>query len=135
MKTLIMLLAVCSMIACKNKENKSECEDVMCTEVFAMITVEIKVPSGTDMSQFSSKTLLKSNNQLIHQQESIDSNFMNSFTVVDDSHLKTIGYNKEIEVVFQLFKDGDLQESHPFTIKTDCCHVEKKSGVRVIEVE
>ena len=135
MKTLIMLLAFCSIAACKSKDSKKECEDVMCTEIFAMITVEIKVPSGTDMSLFSSETFLKSDNQLIHEQKHIDSNFMNSFTVVDDSHLKTIGFNKEVEVVFQLFKGGDLYESYPFIIKTDCCHVEKKSGVSVIDVE
>jgi hypothetical protein len=107
----------------------------MCTEVFAMVTVEIKTSSNTDLSMFSSKTVRKSDNNVIHEQENPDTSFMNTLTVVDDSQFLTIGYNKEIEVDFQLFKDGTLYETYPFIIKTDCCHVEKKSGVSVIEVE
>ena len=125
MKNLIILAIVLAALGCANDKN---CKNAICTEMFAMVGVKLKDTTNSDLSGISTQTVLKSSGQEIHAQSEPGNFPGNSFTVVDDSDLKEIGFNTSQEVELKIIKDGKTVKTIPFIIKTDCCHVSKVEG-------
>lgn len=129
MKVGLLILSVVIFTGCKSQDN-DVCKNAVCTMIFASVSVNIFDSANVTLKGITTKTLLESNNKEIHVQSgSFQSGSSGTFNIVDDSHLKVLGYNKETKVLFQILKDGNVIQTYPFTIQTDCCHVSKKSGV------
>lgn len=123
-------LLIMGLWSCKSKT--TDCKDVMCTEFFAQIMVELSSSSNPKLEGISTDSKLKKDGALLLEQTSFENNFA---VVVDDSHLKKLGYNANHEVQFNVYLNGKLFGAYDYLIKTDCCHVDLQSGVRKIIID
>lgn len=125
MRNLIIFAFVIAVLGCREDKN---CKNAICTAMFASITVQLKDTTNLNLSGVTTQTLLVSSGQAIHNQTEPDSFPEGSFTVVDDSDLKELGFNANQKVELKISKDGNLIKTVPYTITTDCCHVNKTDG-------
>jgi hypothetical protein len=124
-KNLFLSILALSAFSCTNKTN---CKHTACTELFAMVMVEVSDTANTTLKGVSTQTVLLSTGATIHNEAEAASYPVNSFTVVDDSDLKTLGYNGHHQLELRVLKDGKVLKSFPYSIDTDCCHVSKAEG-------
>lgn len=129
------LLFACTLLSiglwsCKSKT--TDCKDVMCTEVFAQIMVELSSSSNPKLEGVSTDSKLKKDGTLLLEQTSFENNFA---VVIDDSQLKKLGFNANHDVQFNVYLNGKLFGSYDYIIKTDCCHVDLQSGVQKIMLD
>ncbi|MDP2175715.1 MAG: hypothetical protein Q8K70_07370 [Bacteroidota bacterium] len=123
---LIFLLFI-FFVSCNDTKNK--CEDAICTQIFAMATVEI---NSNDTLQ--TQSFLLPEKTLLHFQDGTNLSFNNSYIIADDSHLKILGYNNTRSIEFIVLKKGTVVHVDTFIIATDCCHISKTKGSEVIDL-
>lgn len=131
-KNTIPILSFLLILGCS--DSKMECENAMCTELFASVQVKVIDTSQTNLDSITTQTVIPTTGEVLHTQTEVDPMNQGFFTIVDDTNLKAIGFNKTQEVELRLFKQKKLIKNIPFTIKTDCCHVSKLSGVDQISL-
>jgi hypothetical protein len=127
---LIFILVFASFRCNKNFET---CDEVMCTADFRMITIDIKDASGNPYAPDKVET--KFGNSIINSSNAPSVPLSSSFTIVDDNNMKDFGYNTTNEVEFYVYKNNQVVYSSTFSIKTDCCHVEKVNGDNQIIIQ
>ncbi len=125
MKKLSYLFISVLLLGCIEKNN---CKNAICTEMFAMATVKINVPTNIPISEISTQTISLSKINTIHTQTGASSSQNHLFTIVDDSDLNELGFNSNQEVELKIFRNGTFLKSASFVITTDCCHVTKTEG-------
>lgn len=100
-----------------------------------MITVELSNTGNPDLKGVTTRSLKVSNGEILKSDSSPSSLPNNGFVVVDDSNLKALEFNKTSEVDFEISKDGKLIKTVRFSIKTDCCHVNKQNGPDTVSLD
>lgn len=110
---------------------KKECEDVMCTMMFAMVTVEVKDNAGANVSLDESYTIRTTTGEKILHDNSVNPGF---YTVLDDGYQKQL-QNKSEKFQFIGMKGGVKVVDETYTISADCCHVNRDAGNTVITVK
>lgn len=107
------------------KTGTTECGDIACTMMFAMITVEVKDNMGRPVKLDEYYTLRdKTGEKLVMQALAADSG---QYTVIDDSYINTLK-NKSEQFRFVGKKNGVEVINEPYEVEGDCCHVSRKSG-------
>ena len=131
MKAQIILIIFISLLGCKSK-NQDTCKNAICTQIFVSVSANITDTTNKTLEGIHTKTVMVKSGLVIHTQSATINS--NTFNVVDDSHIKLLGYNNETQLILQVFKANNLVKTVPYTIKTDCCHIEKKSGLDEISL-
>ncbi|MCB9251260.1 MAG: hypothetical protein H6605_02235 [Flavobacteriales bacterium] len=124
---LVLVFSGCSL--------SNKCKNAICTQLFAMITVELSNTGNPDLKGVTTRSLKVSNGEILKSDSSPSSLPNNGFVVVDDSNLKALEFNKTSEVDFEISKDGKLIKTVRFSIKTDCCHVNKQNGPDTVSLD
>ena len=137
MKTVIVILAVAILsplfiyTSCEKKNDSRKCDGVMCTAMFAMITVHIVDTDNQPVALDSAYTLrTETGEKIIHNVNTIPEN---TYTVLDDGYQKNLAQSSAT-FRFVGFKNGKEIVNEPYTISADCCHINKQSGSSTITV-
>ena len=101
-------------------------DGVICTEIFAAVTVEV---TGSSLDDYY--TVRTSNNDTIRINEDLYGE--NVYTVPDDNYLPQLR-NNEDEFVFVGLINNQVVVSEKFLIKADECHVLKVRGADTINL-
>jgi hypothetical protein len=133
---LLILVAVSPFFiytSCKDQNHhaKKECEDVMCTMMFAMVTVEIKDNAGANVALDEAYTIRISTDEKILHDNSTNPGF---YTVLDDGYQKQL-QNRSDKFQFIGMKNGVKVVDETYTISADCCHVNRETGNTVITLQ
>lgn len=116
---------------CKDSdEAQKKCEGVMCTMMFAAVTVQVTDASGAPVLLDSTVTTGRRGALSFRGKAGAGG----LYTVVDDSRAKELALRTEA-VVFKGYKNGQEIVREEFVVKADCCHVSKDSGPDVIAVK
>ena len=136
MKALILIL-ICA-IFLLNSCNKKNNEAVICTEVFASVTVTIKNGVNAPIELDSFKVIRSGDNvDMTVKLDPFDFNYMQkygSYPITNDNFQKQL-FNKNMEVVFMGSKDGKIVVNQKYTIGADECHVKLIAGNREVIVK
>lgn len=122
--SLFLTGTICMSQSC-NKNVKPCGSNVICTEIFAMVTLHITDKNGQDVILNDAYTVRKSTGEEIHIEQSLPAN--GSYIVLDD------GYRKKLENSADTFtfigmKDKKEVVRELYVISADCCHINKVSG-------
>ena len=131
MKTQIILILFISILGCKSQDNDT-CKNAICTQIFVSVSANISDTTNKTLEGIHTKTVIVKSGLVIHTQTATPNS--NTFNIVDDSHIKLLGYNSETQLILQVFKANNLVKTVPYTIKTDCCHIEKIAGLEEISL-
>jgi len=131
MKKIIYISLFIVAVGCKDKNN---CKNAMCTEMFAMVAVQINIPDTIPISEISTQTLMLSSINIIHSQSATTGSQNRIFTIADDSDMNELGFNSRQGVELKILRNGNVIKSVPFVISTDCCHVTKSEGPDAIDL-
>lgn len=101
-------------------------DGVICTEIFAAVTVEV---TGSSLDDYY--TVRTSNNDTIRIDESLYGE--NIYTVLDDNYLPKLKNDRD-EFTFIGIIDGQVVVSEEFVISADECHITKISGKDVVNL-
>lgn len=130
-----ILLSCCAGLllfsSCKSSKSATDC-NVMCTALFAAVTVTITNTGGQAATLDSAYTIRLSNHDTLRSlaKASPDSNV---YTVVDDSYQQRLK-NTNDSFRFMGFRAGALVADGTFVVHADCCHVGYVSGPKTIAV-
>lgn len=133
MRHMLFLTMSAILLSCgKPEEPKNECEGVLCTDLFAMTNIYV-IDSATGhtviLSDYYTVNTEKDDTFRANGNEWIDS----SYLVLSDNYMNVLR-NKEYKFRFMGFKDDSLIVNEPFTIKANCCHIEKVSGKDTVRI-
>lgn len=111
--------------SCNHKEAGSKgCPpDVVCTMMYAMITVAITDEAGKPVVLDEYYTLRPSVGDTLRPPQSMEG----TYVVLDDSYQKKLQQQQD-EFFFVGYKDGRQVVNEPYTLGADCCHVKKLKG-------
>jgi hypothetical protein len=133
-RMLLLLLAmglVLSSGTCQEKKQTNECEGVMCTMMFAMVTAEVRNADGTPAGLDSTVTIAENGSTI---PTSPGNTSAGMYTIVDDGYQKPLA-NKMEKVKFKGYRNGAMVVDQDYTVKADCCHVSKVSGPAVVSLK
>src|SRR5690606_31520962 len=97
---------------------------VMCTMMFAMVTVEVVAPDGTPVTLDEVYTIRSKDGTKLQMEQH---NGAGNYVILDDSYQKTLANSSE-PFRFVGIKNGVQVVDEPYTIGADCCHVSRNSG-------
>lgn len=121
------IFVLLSAISCRSsKKNNNPCNsNVICTEMFAMITIQVKDTTGNGIKLDSAYTLRTGDNEKLYLEHNtfIDG----AYVVLDDNYQQKLA-NKKDTFRFVGYKNGSQIINEPFIISADCCHISKESG-------
>jgi hypothetical protein len=109
------------------------CKDAICTMEFTQVGVSLESKSNPDLEGIKTRTSISGTSEVV--QENAGPFHSNNFTLVDDSNLKSIGFNSKKKVVFEVFLNQKLIHSENYEVGADCCHVRKVSGKESIVLD
>ena len=116
----MLIVIILFLSACDVNKN-----DVICTEIFAMVTIDV---TGGELDEHF--TIRTSTNDTIRPYHYY---FDGTFTVLDDNYLSELRNSKD-DFVFVGVINNQVVVSEEFVIKADECHVVKVSGVESINL-
>jgi hypothetical protein len=108
----------------KEKQTGNNCEQVMCTMMFAMVTAEVKDANNTSVTADNVFTIKDGNTDTLRFEQQM---FNGQYVVIDDSYAKEL-QNKQAVFHFIGIKNGKMLFNEPYTISADCCHIKMESG-------
>lgn len=125
----ISMLAVAACIssllaACSNTKKASCSGDVICTQMFAAVSVKITDAAGANAVLDSVVTIREDKADRFVPQESGGEGY---YVVLDDSYLNNLKMQTG-KFRFKGYKNGQQVMDEPYTISADCCHISLKSG-------
>lgn len=116
---------------CKSEDEiRKSCEGVMCTMMFAAVTVQVQDASGAAVTLDS--TRISSEKLGISMPGKPGPS--GGYTIVDDSQVKQLA-QRSGTVTFTGFRDGREVVREDFQVGADCCHVSKSAGPDVITLK
>ncbi len=121
LKAIVFFLIVI-ITSCGTKKTPNSCVGVICTADFRMMTIKLVDSLGADFLPDKVETY-KDDSVLIQSQMGPVIPGQNMYTIVDDGNLKDLGVNIENNVLFKVFKNGQVQKQQLFKVKADCCHI------------
>lgn len=112
------------------KPAKRPCEGVMCTMLFAAVTVQVQDATGQAVRLDSTQTR-NTAGMVIHRGTL---NASGIYTVVDDSYQKTLALRTET-FTFAGYKGGLKVVEGNFPVSADCCHVSRAGGPDILTLK
>jgi hypothetical protein len=115
-----------------NKNPGNGCpEDVICTEMFAMVMVQISDINGTPARLDKVETIRKSTGEKINiEQQPMEGQYV----VLDDSYVRKLQKQKD-DFIFRGYKNNEMVVEETYTISADCCHINKESGAGELTIK
>ncbi len=104
-------------------------EDIACTEIFSMVTVQVSGPDGMPASLDEVYTIRTSTGEKIIPDQSIGGGV---YVVLDDSYRQKLQQQKD-EFRLVGMQNGQKVLEEPFVIEADCCHIRKVSGADTLQ--
>ncbi len=104
-------------------EKKACSEEVMCTEIFSMVTVQVTDQNGDAVLLDEVYTIRGNNAETIRP----DQQAGGVYVVLDDSYRKKLENQKD-DFRFIGMKEGKKVIEEVYSIAADCCHIQKISG-------
>lgn len=114
-----------------NNPKSNDCQDVICTEMFAMVTVKVLNKDGVPTTLDKVETIRKSTGEKITPESNMGAGV---YVVLDDGYVKSL-YNQSDEFIFKGYIKDKTVVEETYTISADCCHIKKVSGAPEIVVE
>ena len=110
----------------KMDNDKSDCNliDIVCTEEFRSITLEIVDINDNPVILDSFKTTREDTGEEIESNENLHQNF---YPIINDNYQNEIA-QKEINLKFTGFINNIEVLSTNYVVSADCCHIELISG-------
>jgi hypothetical protein len=125
---LVVLILEC------DRDKKSDCTNVFCTQEFRSISVLIKhVSDSSAVILTNYKVIRVSDNKDISHGNSIIPENYGYYLLVDDTD-KDMLRNSDVEIEFQGYIDNTLLIKKRFVVMADCCHVSLVSGELVVYI-
>ncbi|RYD57149.1 MAG: hypothetical protein EOP56_10130 [Sphingobacteriales bacterium] len=129
MRACLLFIAaiICMSASCGKKEpvtDPKNCDGVMCTQMFKMITLRITDASGNAVKLDDYYTLHVASGEKAKVTGGMNGGY---YTVVDDSRRKDL-QDRKVELKFVGMKDGKEVVNETYMVTADCCHIEKISG-------
>lgn len=112
----------------KEKQNSTDCGQVMCTMMFAMVNAEVKDANGAAVTADKVFTIKDGTTDTLKFEQQV---LNGGYVVIDDSYVKEL-QNKQALFHFIGIKNGQVLFNEPYTISADCCHIKKEAGKAVI---
>ncbi|MDG1803546.1 hypothetical protein [Flavicella sp.] len=129
LKKIILLLTTILTTACsdsKTEDINSDCNpiDIVCTEEFRSITLEIIDINDNPVILDAFKIIREDTGEEIESSENFHQNF---YTIINDNYQNEIA-QKEINLKFTGFINNIEVLSTNYVVSADCCHIELISG-------
>ena len=139
MKNVLLLLAIIMLspllIASSCKQTTTDnnpCKGVMCTMMFAMVTVEVVTSDGNPVVLDEVYTIRSKDGTKLQMEQHAGEN--GSYVILDDSYQKVLANSSE-PFRFIGIKNGVKVVDEHYTIGADCCHVSRNSGTTRIVLD
>jgi hypothetical protein len=116
-----------------NHHNHNECSgEIICTEIFAMVTVQVKDTNGNAVALDEYYTIReKTGEKLPKYSNGLQDG---TYPVVDDNFIGTLKKGYE-GLRFVGKKNGVEVVNEIYEVEGDCCHVNKRSGKETVIVQ
>ena len=127
----IALSPVFMATSCKDNKggnNKTNCEGVACTMMFAAINVDVNNSDGSAAQLDEVYTLRESTSEKLTFPQNTEGGM---YTILDDSYAKELQMKQE-NFRFIGMKNGQKVVDEPYKLGADCCHVSRTSGKETI---
>lgn len=118
----ILIFSVVILFSCGTKRTPNSCIGVICTADFRMMTIHLIDSIGADFVPDKVETYSE-DSVLIQTQTGPTIPGQNLYTIIDDSHMNTLGVNIENNVLFKVFQNGQIIKQQVYKVKADCCHI------------
>jgi alkyl sulfatase BDS1-like metallo-beta-lactamase superfamily hydrolase len=129
----IISLLVGLNVSCE-RNNKSDCSNLLCSAIFKYITIQIKQHSDSSAVVLTDYKVIRiSDNMDITIHENVINHTKGYYPIVSDAEL-TFLRNSFVEVEFQGYINERLIIDKYFTVSSDCCHVTLVSGDPLIYI-
>ncbi|HEX7494832.1 MAG TPA: hypothetical protein VF346_11475 [Bacteroidales bacterium] len=117
-----------------DRDKKSDCTNLFCTDEFRSISVLIKhVSDNSAVVLTNYKVIRVSDNKDISHGNSINPENNGYYLLVDDTD-RAMLRNSNVEIEFQGYIDNTLLIKRRFVVTADCCHISLVSGDTVIYI-
>jgi hypothetical protein len=127
------LLLLVLILGC-DKEKKSDCTNVFCTDEFRTIGVSLKhVSDSSAVILTTYKVIRVSDNKDISPGNSTVPVNYGYYLLVDDTEVAMLR-NSDVEIEFQGYINNTLLIKKRFIVTADCCHISLVSGATVIYI-
>jgi hypothetical protein len=101
-------------------------KDIMCTEDFRFITVTVVDKAGNPVELQRYETVRASSNAVLKRSD-ITEMQPGTYVVASDGEKESISTCGE-KFLFRGYRGGKKVIEESFTLRNDCCHVERQSG-------
>lgn len=124
----LSFLFLAALILDCDREKKSDCANVACTQEFRSLTVLIKHISDSSAFILTTYKVLQvsDNKDITHSNSGIFEN-LGYYPLVDDTDRDMLR-NSDVEIEFKGYMGDTLVIKKPFVVTADCCHVSLVSG-------
>jgi hypothetical protein len=128
----LILVFFSVLISCNKQEDDDTCpSDIVCTEEYVSIDVNVELVSYTRAQISYSESFLEDSDRLVYTenyQREIHPLLYNKITVLGDSAMNDLKKSGS-KIVLKVYDIEDREIlSEKFVIGHDCCHVQKVSG-------
>lgn len=132
MKNIVYLIFFLFLFGCNNRDNnKSNCENIACTEEFITILVYIKDDLDSPVALNSIKVTISENgNDITREVNDLEWQMFRqngAYPLFGDEYVKDY-QNMELEINFKGFINDLEVVNSDFIVGADCCHVFLISG-------
>lgn len=133
-KSLFLLFFLVVLISNCDRDNKSDCKVVFCTEEFRFIVIQIKhISDSSAVNLTDYKVIRISDNKDL----TLSNNVITTpgfYPLVNDGQLNILR-NSITEIEFQGYIQNSLVIQKRFDVGADCCHVSLVSGEAVFYIQ
>lgn len=134
LKTALFLAVLVSAASCNAPKGTAQptaqscaCpKDLMCTEDFRFVTLTIVDKTGKPATLDRYETVRVSNSTILQRRDNTEMQ-PGTYVVASDGEKESISTCGE-KFVFRGYRGGKKVIEESFTLRNDCCHVERQSG-------
>ena len=135
---ILIITVMFSFQSCLNTGHADSCEEIACTEEFRTIVVKIENPDEEPIALDDFKVIHQGNQNDITREfsetELEQMQATGTYTLFGDEFSRDY-QNKEIEIQFIGFIDGQEIVRSDYRVGADCCHVYFVSGNKTLTIE
>lgn len=121
--------ASCSVPNGTSQANAKSCpcpKDIMCTEDFRFVTVTVVDKTGTPVTFDRYETVRASNSTVLARKDNTEM-APGTYVIASDGEKEGISTCGE-KFLFRGYRGGKKLLEEEFTLRNDCCHIERQSG-------
>lgn len=134
-KLLFLFVFLAILISNCDRDNKSDCKVVFCTEEFRYITIQIKHSSDSSAVILTNYKVIRiSDNKDLTLPGNVFPVNSGYYPLVNDGQLNILR-NSITEIEFQGYIQNTLVIQKRFDVGADCCHVSLVSGEAVFYIQ